>query len=680
MASDTQLKQDLYEVQVKVNQLTAQLGASLLPPNITPLSPPSTNFFPVSSTNSPSAVNQLRNGDYGHSVNTWFELAYSSVSAESYECALWFTSDKPVAGQLLSDETSYSNPGIDNSTLKAVGHPFYDPAYSDWDRTNGWARFQGTTSIDAPMPTNTKGGLTQYLGALLALNGASYPTVIYSLPANTLIYAGLWDNTAGQLDWLPGVFDFTFSSIQGTPTGTTERRYKIFARTDRGYSFLSAELVVADAPDDASFATSSVYMTWDAVPGVLEYDVYRHDTGTTGEYQLLNSIGNGSTAYSDDGHILSGDVGSYPTPTNASPIAYAATYPGDLEFVTINGTGNWAPLWLNIAIPTTYDMSVTTDAQWMRMYLSNALDRSVSDCVTTNGDATVTSAIGSFTTQDATRNVTLADSDGNSLDTSIAIYTSATSVELTDVWPYPNATAVTMFIEEGGDHGLLIDLIHSSFVGRAAFGYNADDLSRALQPQAAPTSSAQGGAGGGGGTSPGDGGIVEGCITYELPVLAWVGETMRSIPMIGTRVGQLLESGNMQANVIQRMNFSTTDNLYLVRSENGVEIECSPRQPIIRFVNDNRGVPVKNCKVGDPWLTSINGKLVRSRIAEIIQTGERANVGIPSLGPGHVFFAGRPWDKNFIAKIRRIVLEWFRGPQIVGGACHNRKNEDQQVV
>lgn len=678
MASPSQLKQDLYEVQIKVNQLTAQLGASLLPPNVTPLSPQSTNFFPPPPSNAPSAVNQLRNGEYSHSVNTWFLMVYDPTSDESYECALWFSNDEPVNGQLLSGDNSITTPGVDNTTLKAVGHPFYDPTYSDWDRSNGWARFQGTTSIDAPMPTNTKPGLTQYLGALLALNNENYPTVTYIMPADTLIYAGLWDDTVGQLDWLPGVFDFTFSAIQGTPAGTTERRYKIFARTDRGYTFLSDELIVADAPDDASFGTSSVYITWRSVPGILEYDVYRHDTGTSGEYQLLNSIGNGSTAYSDDGHILKEDVGSYPTPTNTAPIAFVATYPGDLDFVPINGTGDWIQLWLNIAIPTTYDMSNTTDAQWMRLYLSNALDRSVSDIVTTNGDATITSAVGSFTSADAGRDATLTDDDGNELETSIATYTSANSVELTDVWPYPDATGVTIYIVEGGDHGLLIDLCHTSFVGRGAFAPNPDDLNRSLQPQSAPNGSTQGGPGGGGGTDPGGGGV-GGCITYALPVLSWVGESLKSIPLIGTRVGQLLESGNMQANIIQRMNFSTTDNLYIVRSENGVEIECSPRQPIVRSVNDTHGIAVRRCSVGDPWLTNINGRLVRSRIAEIIRTGKSANVAIPTLGPGHVFFAGKPWDKNFMAKMKRLVLEWLGRPTIAAGALHNAKNQENQI-
>ena len=593
---------------------------TVLPPNTTPLSPPTTNFFPVPSVNSPSAVNQLRNGEYNNSANTWFEMVSDPTSDQGHECALWFSNDEPANGQLLSENDSITDPGVDNQTLKSVGHPFYDPEFSDWDRENGWARFQGTTSIDTPMPTNTKAGLTQFFGGLLALNNENYPTVTYIMPEDTLIYAGLWDDTVGQLDWLPGIFDFTFSAIQGTPSGTTERRYKIFARTDRGYSFLSDELVVANAPDDSSFATSSVYMTWRAVPGVLEYDIYRHDIGT-GDYFILDSIGNGSTAYSDDGHILKSAVG-YPTPTNPDPIAFVATYPGDLDSVPVNGTGDWEILWLNIAIPSTYDMSNTTAAQWLRLYMSKAMDRSIGDLQSTEGSTTVSASVDRFTALDNGRmatltsgslvhgpeavtyvdaqNVTFATpveftspsvgaaatgslafnpvaqpADGDTLTINGAVFTfrnspvgayeiqigatrpdtaantqatlSASVDPLVTVASYGVVSAVvnityntdgtignsftlaisgsrpvlsgatltggaddneapTLYIVEGGDHGLLIDLVHSSFVGRAAFAPNPDDLNRALLPQSAPTGSSQGGPGGGGGITPGGGG------------------------------------------------------------------------------------------------------------------------------------------------------------------------------
>lgn len=674
----SQDEQDLYEAIIKVNQLASRVSSSLLPPNITPLSPPSTNFFPPPVTNSPSAVNQLRNGEYAHSVNTWFEAVADPISDQSYECAEWFSNDEPANGQLLSEANSITDPGIDNSTLKAVGHPFYDPAYSDWDRSNGWARFQGSTSVDAPMPTNTKPGLTQYLGALLALNNENYPTVTYIMPDDTLIYAGLWDDTAGQLDWLPGVFDFTFSAIQGTSAGTTERRYKIFARTDRGYTFLSDELVVANAPDDASFTTSSVYMTWRTVPGILEYDVYRHDTGTSGEYQLLNSIGNGSTAYSDDGHILKADVGSYPTPTNTAPIAYVATYPGDLDFVPINGTGDWIQLWLNIAIPTTYDMSNTTAAQWMRLYLSNAMDRSVSDVVTTNGDATVTSAIGSFTSADAGRDATLTDADGNVLDTSIATYTSANSVELTDVWPYPNATAVTIYIVEGGDHGLLIDLCHTSFVGRGAFAPNPDDLNRALQPQSAPNGSSQGGPGGGGGVDPGGGGV-GGCCEISTPVMTMIGERLASVPLMRLLQGDGLFSGNVRTNRVQVVQTLWTQQVLRVRTENAIEVLCSLRHPMIRSRMDVRGLGAQKFRVGDSVLTSINGRVEQSRIASITEIEGRFQIGTPMLDGNHLYFAGKVYPKNLYIRLRQLVLKFIGKNDVVGIAAHNAKPIDSPV-
>jgi len=669
-----QLEQDLYEVQIRLNELVQASGKDL-PPNVTPLSPQSTNFFPVPVVNSPSAVNQLRNGEYGHSVNTWFEIVAAPASDQGFECALWFSNSEPVNGQALSAENSITDPGVDNSTLKAAGHPFYDPEYSDWDRSNGWARFQGTTSIDAPMPTNTKAGLTQFFGGLLALNNEDYPTVTYHMPADTMIRGGLWDNTAGQLDWLPGIFDFTFSAIQGTPSGSTERRYKIFARTDRDYTFLSDELVIANAPDDASFATSSVYMTWRAVPGILEYDVYRHDI-TAGEFQLLNSIGNGSTAYSDDGHILKGDVGSYPTPTNAVPIAFVSTYPGDLDFVPVNGTADWIQLWLNIAIPQTYDMSQTTDAQWIRLYLSNALDRSVSDVVTTSADTTMTSAIGSFTALDAGRTVRLTDGE-NVLDTAINTYTNATTVELDDPWPYPNATDVTMYITGGGDHGLLMDLVHSSFVGRAAFAPNPEDLNRALQPQSSPTGSTQGGPGGGGSPEPGDGGV--GCVPLDTPVMMWLGERLKSIPLIRLLTGDGMFSGGLYVNSVQNVRILWADRLLRIRTENAIELYCTLKHPLIRTRTDSRGQMASKFREGDFVLTSINGKVERSRIVSIAEVTGKVQVGTPILNGTHWYFAGHRYPKNPYVRLRRFVLKLLRKPDVVGIGSHNIKIESGQV-
>lgn len=660
-----QLRQDLYEVQLRVNQLAGQI-TTILPTNITPLSPPTTNFFPAPVAVSPSAVNQIRNGEFGHSVNTWFEAAYLPMSDQNYECALWFSNDEPVLGQQLSENNSLTDPGIDNETLKFVGHPFYNPDFSDWDRENGLARFQGTTSIDAPFPSNfTKGNLTQYLGFLMARNADDYPTVTYHIPDNTILYAGIWDNTTGQLYWLPGVFDFTFSEVRGTPAVTAERRYKIFARTDRGYTFLSSELTIANAPTDASYATSDVYFTWSAVPGVLEYDIYRHNI-TAATYDLLDSIGNGSTAYSDDNHILEAGVAGYPTPTNSVPIAFVGTYPGDLEDVPVDGSP-WVVAWLNIATPTAYNMSLTTDKQWLRMYLSNALDRSVSDIVATMGDATITSAIGSFTAQDKDRVATLTDEDGNELVTSIDAYTNATEVELTDPWPYPNATSVTIYIEEGGDHGLLIDVLHTSFVGRSAFAPNPEDV-RELQPVAAPNGSSQGGPGGGGGIDPGGGGV--GCVTDSTPIITLNGNSLLARIFQLFKDGDWVESGNLNPNQVLEKRPTMIENVHILRTANNIEVECSPSSVWARGRNDRHGQKLTNFMQGDSILTMINGATEVTTVKEIISTSRREHGGTFSLSPGSYFFAGK---RIYTSRREKVIMQIKRllGIKDIAGVAHH---------
>lgn len=678
----SKLEQDVDEIWIRLSGASG--GNDLaLPPNLTPLSPPSTNFIPAPTTVVPSAVNQLRNGDLSHSVNTWFESVAAPAGDAGHECAYWFTNDAPVNGQVLSADNSLTNPGVDNTTLKFEGHPFYDPDFSDWDRANGYGRFQGTTTIDAPLPSNiAKPGQTEFLGAIVARRDIGYPDAVIVIPESCKAFAGVWDDTGGQLDWLHGTAFNLDATVRGAPASTTERRYKIYAKTDRGYSFLSTEVTVVDAPSDAAFlaGNTDVLLSWDGIPGILEYDIYRHDI-TDAKFRILESIGNGANQYADNGSVnIDNDAGGYPSATNTTAIAYVATNSGVLRrLVTVDGVAPfWPTLFLNIPVPSTYDQSVTTDAQWVRMGLTEALDRQMTDGVATMGDETLTTTTTTFSSQDVGRDIVVSDSDDNVLETSIDTVTSTTEIEMVDPWPFANADPVTVYVVEGGDHGLLVDLIHTSYVSRSAYAPNPEDLNRTLQPAATPNGSSQGGPGGAGGIDPGGGGV--GCIALDTPVLTMIGEKYSAVPFEKLIKGDVLFSGFLQCNAVYELSTVQTNNLYVLRTENGIELECSAKHPVIRSRMDTEGLAVEKLRIGEHILTVVNGRLERTAVKEIFNTGLSARVGSPSLYPTNIYFAGKryyssPWErvKGWIKK----KLTGQKDQRFI--ASHNRKPQENPV-
>jgi hypothetical protein len=588
------------------------------------------------------------------------------------EAAWWFSNDSPVLGQQLDFTNSETSPV--NQTLKMVGHSTYDPGYSEWDNVHGIGRFQGTTTIDAPLILNSATpGKTESLGFIIAKANPSEAGFI-SIPDSCLIWAGIWDNTTGQLYWLSGSSFALSGSVRGTPAGTTERRYAIFAKTDRGYTFLSTELTLANAPNDASFTgnggTADVYLSWDAIPGILEYDVYRHDI-TAGKFRLLESIGSGANTYADNGEInVNDDTGGYPTATNANAIAYVASFPTDLSQINTDGVdAKWSSFYLNIPIPNTYDQSLTTANQVLRIGLTEPVDRYVTNAVVVASDTTVTSATANFSSLDAGRDVTLTSEDGtDTLDTTIASVTNATTIELTDA-PDWTDSATTLFIHEGGDHGVLIDLCHLSYVPGSVYGPYADDLNRTLQPTAAPNGSTQGGIGSGGGnTGGGEGGLS--CVALDMPITTIIGEKLQGACLGEIVSGSLLFSGDIKGNYVDRILYGKTSNLCIIRTWNGVELACSESHPIITSRLDDRGRKAGDLKVGEFVLTSINGRVERSRIKEVIHTKQKAEVGMPRLHGTHLYAAG----KRYYPTVWHRIKAWFTPKEVVGLISHNVKS------
>ena len=667
------LMDNFERLQQDVNELTRRVNAGLGNSERSTLNAPTQNQYdpqPVAvAPAKPSQDQQDRNGDESYSVNGYLDTVAAPGTDKVKESAWWYSNDSVVAGQALS-QTNAETSSI-NQTLKQSTHSHYDPAYCDWDSSGGFARMTGVKSLDAPFPASpVYPGRTEYLGAIIARRDA---TIV--IPNDCHLGAYLYQTVGGSEDIIKASASTApTATVRGTPAVTTDRKYKIFTRTDKGLTFLSAERDVPAAPSDADFATCDVYLTWEAYPGAIEYHIYRHDI-TAAKYRELLVISSGATAYADNNSQINSDTGGYPAATYDRAICYTATSDGDLSNLPINGVAlKWADVFLNILVPGAV-ATLGAGFQWLRLQLDKAMDRQMVDVASTAGSKRVSSATGAFAARDTGRTATLFAADGVTVlhGPEAITFVDATHVDFASNVATNNANVI-LYIVGGGDHGLLVDMIHIGYIERAKFAHYADDTNRTLPPQAAPNSSSQGGVGDGGGSGdPGDGGI-GGCVALDAPVTMLLGNGYLALPAKEVRRGWMLKSGNLQPNMVLDRVLSDCDNLWIVRTGNGLELPCSPRQVVFSSFQDQRGSPLNRLQVGDLLLTCRDGNDEVSPISEIIQTGMKATVVTYALTPGHKYLAGyvrRPCWHRFA---RWLLRRKDRKPN--GLYSHNRKLEE----
>jgi hypothetical protein len=665
------LQQDFDELTRRVNE---QIGSGSS--GTGPAAGPRTDFAPIPNPSpAPTSDQALRNGDESHSVGSWFEVAVVA-NDEFKESAWWFSNDTPAASQALSFIDARTNSV--NHALKNTSHSQYDPAYCDWDSVRGVARLTGTKSLDAPLSGSPVGsGRTEYFGARIALRNSQ--SVV---PTGGGIAAMLYDNAAQDFMKAGSVFHVN-GERRGTVTGTTERRYRILAETDRGYSYLSDEFVDVNAPDDASFATADIYLTWDRIEGVLKYIIYRHDI-IANRYRILHEVTSGANTFGDNGTILAGhdDESGYPSATHDRVICYVATLDGALSNLAVDGVNDWDDLWLNIPVPDPL-ASAASGNQVFRLALTVALDRKMVDAVSTATSTTVQSATAVFTALDTGRIATLYAADGVTVlhGPEAITFVDATHVTFATAVATTNVGAV-LYIVGGGDHGLLVDLLHLSYQERAKFSFWPEDRNRTLQPTAAPTTTGQGGVGSGGGGAgdPGDGGI--GCVTFDTPITRWLANVLTSNPyrLIGLR--ECLFSGNLAPNWVSKKPTTRTPNLHQVTIETGswfydLYFESSPGHPLVLEHLDTMGRAVEKLKAGDEVLIHVDGQMRRKKIKGVVATGRSADVGTFMLTANHLYAVGAPQFKTII---HRVIFWLLRRKLPVIGAMSRNVKRDNQIA
>jgi hypothetical protein len=548
-----------------------------------------------------------------------------------------------------------------NQTLKTPDHSLYDPDYADWSLPSGTARFGSTKTVDMQLPGTVIIPSRTYYVAFICAKSNEF--VVF--PNTAYIYAGFWLNNGIASYWIQGVNPFSLSGVViGSPASTEDRKYRVFARTDRATSFLSTELDLLGAPDDAAFALgASVSLTWDRLGdiGIISYDVYRL-TGAT--YELLQQVESGANTYLDN-NTVEEVVGGYPTPTDDRSVALTTTRTETtvsvLDTMAVDGVSSaWSTISFPIPVPYSYDASdpaVAADdgLQWLRIGVGGLTgdyaDLDLPTVTVTGG--TVEADYGLFFAGMVGMTVQLFSDPPVELDpTTISVFTDDDRVTLADNYPDGD---YRMYITGGaGPHCILIDCVSASYGDGATFANNAQDWTppRPQFPRAAPNGSNQGGTGTGG--DPTDGGGPT-CVEANEPILIWFGNQVVSKRIGDVKPGEVVESGNLKPNVVSHVYKLNCPDIWKLETENGCSLKSSPSHPVYRNKMDSSGTPVELLEVGNRVLTNTDGRYESSRITNIGPTGKPAEIVMLTCRPTPSFVAGN-------------------GPHEVAGiVSHNRK-------
>lgn len=305
-----------------------------------------------------SIVNLIDNSDFDWSKDRFLNnpLLGGDIDFEAFN---WFR--HPQADTQLLEDAAHA--------LKYAGHSLYaanegaDADIPRWDRANGYPELgnAGATKWDivCPLPENlVRPGRGRFYVQVMA--SARTAT---ALPAGVQLYAGFWDNTAGRRKWIEGG-DFTLTAEIVGAAGATTREYKVIGTSDYGAQIESNVVSPATAPAALSIA-NYVRLTMTGAPGFIQFDIYEKVGGVVYRIgQIFNSI---DVSYNHYDIAPKENVGAaFPSVTATRARAYAETDEFSAPY------GSWVVHDLVIPIPPTYNFSLTTDKQWLRIGLTAA--------------------------------------------------------------------------------------------------------------------------------------------------------------------------------------------------------------------------------------------------------------------------------------------------------------------
>lgn len=571
-----------------------------------------------------------------------------------------------------------------NQELKTTAQTAsYYPQFARWDSSNGWAEMTGTTTVDQPLPMNFVDATVNL--ARVSLIAARKNSFI-EIPDEAKMAVGIFDNTSGERQFLQGSIGLQ-ASFNGIPDPAGDRRdFRVLLTSDRGYQLLSEIVSVYNTPATLD-ATHNITLAWAQQAGQLQVDIIEYDVSAT-QYRLIAQV-SAATSFIYQGAYLRLLPDGWPAATGTVRDATYFTQTADMADLATNGvSGFWDTVNFPIEVPNNYDKGVTTDRQWLRVWMTQAPNLFITDAVTDgttlvsipdgaiNSDTFVN---GGYCTSLPAANAYSSGAAGETLyfglvvqvyDVDDALIATTSVAEIQSNTQITLAAAVAaganrkIRIIGAGFHGILIDKVHLGFQQNTSYAPNALDV-RSLQPLAAPSSSTQGGVGGGGS----GGGIIR-CVAKGTPIKMHVGIWK---PVETTRVGQLWAAAGLQPNTLIKIKPSYA----LVRkvtAENGVWIYCTDTEKFMVDGLDTDGTKLMALRVGDTVVTEIDGAIEMTRIAEISAHVGRMEVYSPTVSHSKLFVAGQIERTWWQAVRDRLLARWIR-PRVGGFVLHNKEQD-----
>lgn len=621
------------------------------------------------------AVNIIKNGDVAHSVHTYNDNPPLVDDDRNKEAAFWYSHEQ-TAGETMKTETAPAL--LKNATLKTTGHAEYNwnGLRCRWDREIGAAELCAQATIDTPIdqPVFRAGFTAHLVVGRIALSNKNT-----AVPDSARLFAGLWAKQAGVWDWVKASDVLRFSAAPSNP-GTKEYRYRLHVRTDRGFEFLSDEVVVLNAPNTLG-GNNFVQLNWASLSnaGITGYDLYRYDPAA-GQYVELQTPGSASN-YQDNGSIKR-IVAGYPTGDFDRAVAYEATPTGELVQLPRNGVSVWRTLSFALNLPAGFNLATLESSIFVRLgvagLVNNKFDLRLDDVAVTSGNIQIESLEGLFDLSHETLNFKLFHPTDSSLvhTGTIAHYTDAEHIEF-DTAPNWSASGARLIISGGGaDYGLLADLLHLSTSSGAIWAPHPEDYSSARKqfPASLPNGSTQGGTGTP--TTGGDGGIIH-CVWEDETAYIWRHGRIKKRRFRDLKILDSIYTGGLDNSQILDIK-PGVDDVYQIETANGCIERCTKTQVIIRSPIDTTGCRLELLRIGDKVLTIKNGLPEVSEITRIFLFKRNQKVITLTLSARPLFVAGENAPEALLKKVwKRLkkLLRFSEEIEVSGIVNHNRKYE-----
>lgn len=423
--------------------------------------------------------------------------------------------------QKLARVNSKNSGSSTNDALKDAAHTNYatninDP---DWDKASGVVRLGSTNTLNYFF-----GYYDTATGAVFTPQNPLFPGRVLYVIMNIArasqyvkirgyLYVGLWNNEDSALEYLKGGGFQITGAVKNVPAATATTQYLIVAETDRGYTYVSEILTVANAPSLSSYIPNvvEVHLSWDSIPGGgdLRYTIYRKiDSGNVFN---IAQVPNGSSRFVDNNPADRVDTGSTSFPSVSgfsNSLAFVATRSNELRNVPV---GEWQFKQFSIPVVRSTNLQGVHEVIF-RTGLTEPLATEVRDGVANNTD-TMTSAAGVFILANHNgKSATVSDPADSSrvITTTVTDVPDANRIEFADVIPWSSSNNI-IEIEDSYPNGLIIDLVGASLTQGIWSPHDEDD-NRPQNVATDPNGSVYGGIGGddrggGGGDSGGGFGL-----------------------------------------------------------------------------------------------------------------------------------------------------------------------------